>query len=72
MTNWFKKEIKECSSSEINSIIQQLQQTYKILAVLSPKSIFDDLKYKIIVWTYLGNFGYIITVEPIMEEKEDE
>ena len=72
MTSWFKKEIKECPSTQINTVIQQLEQSYKILAVISPKSIFDYLKYKIIVWTYLGSFGYIITVEPIMEEKEDE
>lgn len=69
---WWKKEIKEISASQINSSIQQLQQTYKISAVLSPKSIFDNLKYKIIVWTYLGAFGYIITVEPILEENKDE
>lgn len=60
---WWKKESSILAYSELDNSLDAYKRRYQIVGIIKPRILDPDTKYKMTVWTYLGSFGYVISIE---------
>ena len=64
---WWKKESNILPYSELDNTLNDLKCRYQIVGIVKPRILDPDTKYRMTVWTYLGSFSYIISIEEYIE-----